>query len=287
MVLIRIAMLWSLFYILGLSHFGVSQQGPSAPIIDIGPLLRSVDYTGKEAQTVLLKLQEACRIWGYFNIINHGIDKDLQSRLFHQMELFFSSSKETKYSVKRTPTNSRGFADDELTKQLRDSKELLDIGQEHFGNVSYQAAVDQLLDGFNMWPEAPHLDQFKPVMDEYYAACMKLSDILFRAILSQLPCGGDDLPDSVRKAFDTHSSFLRLNMYPVVVDCALDGAETIPLGISRHTDAGVLTLLLQDGNAALEMYSGSKQDFGDGQWMPVDPVPGAITVNMGDMMQVP
>lgn len=50
--------------------------------------------------------------------------------------------------------------------------------------------------------------------------------------------------------------------------------------------AGALTIILQDGNSALEVYSGSKQDAGDGEWVPVDPVPGALTINTGDMLVV-
>ena len=34
------------------------------------------------------------------------------------------------------------------------------------------------------------------------------------------------------------------------------------------------------------MYSGTKEDNGDGEWVPVIPVPGALTINTGDMMQV-
>jgi isopenicillin N synthase-like dioxygenase len=41
------------------------------------------------------------------------------------------------------------------------------------------------------------------------------------------------------------------------------------LGVSRHTDAGLLTILYQDENykeVGLEVYTGSKQDAGDGEW---------------------
>jgi len=48
----------------------------------------------------------------------------------------------------------------------------------------------------------------------------------------------------------------------------------------------MLTLLLQDHVSALEVYSGTKEDKMDGIWVPVDPVAGAITVNVGDMMQI-
>jgi hypothetical protein len=38
--------------------------------------------------------------------------------------------------------------------------------------------------------------------------------------------------------------------------------------------------------AASQVYSGSKEDAGDGAWVPVRPVKGSLTINTGDMMQV-
>ena len=38
--------------------------------------------------------------------------------------------------------------------------------------------------------------------------------------------------------------------------------------------------------AGLEVYSGTKQDRNDGQWVGVEPVAGAMTINIGDMLQV-
>ena len=34
------------------------------------------------------------------------------------------------------------------------------------------------------------------------------------------------------------------------------------------------------------MYTGSKEDANDGEWVPVDPISGALTINAGDMLQV-
>ena len=50
---------------------------------------------------------------------------DLDSRAEQQMQEFFRLPLERKLQVKRTSTNSRGFADDELTKQKRDWKEIV------------------------------------------------------------------------------------------------------------------------------------------------------------------
>ena len=76
-------------------------------------------------------------------------------------------------------------------------------------------------------------------------------------------------------------SFTRLNFYPIEADLASgpELPEPGPLGISRHTDAGALTVLLQDEVAGLEVWH-------DDSWHEVTPVHGALTINIGDMLQV-
>src|SRR5262249_35211465 len=51
------------------------------------------------------------------------------------------------------------------------------------------------------------------------------------------------------------------------------------LGVHHHTDAGALTVLLQDDVSGLETNV-------DGHWILVEPVIGALVVNIGDMVQV-
>ena len=53
----------------------------------------------------------------------------------------------------------------------------------------------------------------------------------------------------------------------------------VPLGIHRHTDAGLLTLLVEDGHHALQVLHA-------GQWRTIEPSPNAFIVNTGDMLQV-
>jgi hypothetical protein len=54
----------------------------------------------------------------------------LTQRFKHQREWFFRLPMETKLSIKRNIHNSRGYFNDEFTKQRQDWKEGLDIGQE-------------------------------------------------------------------------------------------------------------------------------------------------------------
>jgi isopenicillin N synthase-like dioxygenase len=75
---------------------------------------------------------------------------------------------------------------------------------------------------------------------------------------------------------------MRLNYYPIkdpMTDSSIEHLNTADLGIHHHTDAGALTVLLQDDVSGLQVYR-------DGYWHNIQPVPGAMVVNIGDMMQV-
>jgi isopenicillin N synthase-like dioxygenase len=69
-----------------------------------------------------------------------------------------------------------------------------------------------------------------------------------------------------------HTSFLRLNYYPHCPQPAK------PLGVNPHTDAGALTLLLQD-LPGLQVWR-------KGGWWSIEPCADALTVNIGDVVQV-
>ena len=195
------------------------------------------------------------------------------------MASFFALPLSSKLEIKRTANNSRGFANDELTKQLKDSKEILDLGGPHESDGLV------VLDGTNQWPDPSTLPLFRPIVSQYYAACEVVAARILVALSLDLGVESEVFSSS----FLNHSSFLRLNYYPIrsSTDFAIAADSGSPLlGISRHTDAGVLTVLLQDDVSSLQVYSGSKQDAGDGEWMSVSPVSGALTINTGDMLQI-
>ncbi|VAI48687.1 unnamed protein product [Triticum turgidum subsp. durum] len=56
------------------------------------------------------------------------------------------------------------------------------------------------------------------------------------------------------------------------------------MGLVPHTDPGVLTVLEQDGVGGLQV----KHTNGDGEsfWVDVRPAPGALVINVGDLLQV-
>lgn len=53
----------------------------------------------------------------------------------------------------------------------------------------------------------------------------------------------------------------------------------LTLGASKHADYDFLTVLLQDQIGGLQVLCGN-------HWVEVPPIPGALVVNIGDLMQV-
>jgi isopenicillin N synthase-like dioxygenase len=226
------------------------------PVIDIGDLTHPA---------TLAALDAACRDWGFFQVVGHGVRPQTTASLMREMRAFFHQDCRTKRTIERSADNPWGFYDRELTKNTRDWKEVYDVGPADEGGIHPQ------------WPAA--LPEFRPALEAFYEGCEALAFRLLGALSLNLGMNADHLEGSFRP----HSSFVRLNYYPV---CPLPERPRhllTPtaghLGINHHTDAGALTILLQDSQPGLEVYR-------HGDWHLVTPVDGALVINIGDIVQV-
>jgi isopenicillin N synthase-like dioxygenase len=229
----------------------------TVPVIDIAEL---------EKPASLRAIHAACRDWGFFQVTGHGIEESVIAELFAAMRAFFELPANEKKRISRTAENPWGYFDQELTKNTRDWKEVYD-----FGPADGPVIVPQ-------WPQA--LPRFEPAIRNYYAQCERLACRLLSAISLNLRMKSGDLEQYFGAA---HTSFLRLNHYPACpTPAAPEGLTTSAdgyLGVNHHTDAGVLTLLLQDDQPGLEV-------FRDDRWHLVEPRRDALVVNIGDIVQV-
>lgn len=229
-----------------------------------------IDMSGSRDE-VVRKIDDACRTIGFFNIVGHGIPAIDEEQAVAAARAYFALPHSAKRAQLRTRDNPWGYYDRELTKEQRDRKEVFDIGPDI---VRARNGTANPFDGVTPWPSS--LPVVEQAMKAWFGGCTDLSMRLSALIAEAL---GDQVGAIMQAFSPDHTSFLRLNHYPVDDLLGEAGAGSADLGIHHHTDAGAFTLLLQDGVKGLQV-------FRDGRWYDVTAVPGALTVNIGDMVQV-
>lgn len=181
------------------------------------------------------------------------------------------------------------------------------------------------LDGFNRFPSDDLLPNYRPTVVEYFTACQDLSDriaiLMAKGLGVRVESTLEDNDDEKKSGDDgiaqegdakdqdagmiatlreQHTSYLRTNFYPPYIpgetplydpgatnNDGKDG-QPPPLGISPHKDAGFVTVLVQDDDChSLQVAQFENGDESlDPTWRTVHPVPGAFTINTGDMAMI-
>lgn len=233
------------------------------PVVDVSELVR--DSSAPAAQVAIDQIASACKTWGFFQVVNHGITSEQLRQVWQQTHAFFHQPLADKLAIERSRDNPWGFYHRELTKNQRDKKEVFDFTR---------AGIDPIYHRQNRWPAAP--TGFENTLLNYLDACTGLALKLLEGF-----CLGLDLPPQYLHPHfvGNHTGFIRLNYYPVEDTGRGQGEEEADLGIHHHADAGVLTVLLQDEVGGLQVYR-------DGFWYDIPTLEGAMVINTGDMMQV-
>ncbi len=191
---------------------------------------------------------------GFAVVEGHGLDPARIDKALSAAKAFFALPEATKehYAVPNG-AGQRGYTPfaRETAKGGRhaDLKEFWHVGQDA-----------------NLWPA--EVDGFQAEMSWLFHALEDLGVRLMGAVADHLGVDRARLQDAVRGG----DSILRLLHYPPS-DFA---GQAIRAG--AHEDINAITLLLGAEEAGLEIL-----DREDG-WRPVDPPPGAVVVNIGDML---
>ena len=245
--------------------------GQHVPVIDLGGLTGMHDPA--TIARVASEIGDACRDWGFFQVVNHGVKQDHINQVWEAVDSFFKLPRPEKRKLNRSSDNPWGFFDRELTKNQRDKKEIFDIGPD----TDVTIVSDDPFSGATPWPASK--PAFSKVMREHFCICEELSRTILEAICLSLNLPKKHLAESFQPK---HTSFLRINYYPVddpLSDLADADHGDADLGIHHHSDAGAVTVLLQDDVSGLQVYK-------DSAWHIVQPIEGAFVINIGDMVQV-
>jgi isopenicillin N synthase-like dioxygenase len=237
------------------------------PVIDLAPTWSS-DLSTRKA--VAWDIHKACRDTGFFYVKNHGVPEAVMAEQLASARRFFALPLEEK--LKLDMARNRGPSGYEPMKlQTLDPGSPPDLkeGFQFHREVDPETSGDRGYRGGNLWPE--NLPGFRAQMETYHAAVMQLGIRLMGCLALSL-----DLPeDYFAPGLEDLMCSVRLLHYPP------QGADSDrnQLGAGAHTDWGSITMLLQDDCGGLEVRHAS------GEWMRATPVPGALIVNLGDMVR--
>lgn len=222
----------------------------------------------------------ACRDVGFFSVVGHGIPDDVIDAAHARALDFFDLPEGDRLAVAMPepgyPYGYNPFLAESLNRSLGggappDAKETYNVGPVDPPPRPLQEMIDRderAVYAPNLWP--PALPELRPAIEAYYRSMTELSSTVMELFAVAL-----GLPDDWFVPFiDRHGSALRLAHYPPLHD-----PPTEVLRAGAHTDYGTLTILRLDDEPGLQV----EREPGD--WLDVDAPPGALVVNLGDLMQ--
>src|SRR3989441_6663510 len=238
------------------------------PIVNIGPLVSGT----KGRHEVAARIGQACRDCGFFYVIGHGVDEDLQRRLEEASRQFFAQDLETKLEIamSRGGRAWRGYfpVGGELTSGKPDLKEGIYFGAELQDDHPLVKAGTPM-HGPNLFPS--NIPQFREIVLDYMAAMTRLGHSLMAGIALSL--GLEESYFADRYTSDPLILF-RIFNYPAP---SLNLETESSLGVGEHTDYGLLTILKQDMSGGLEVKTKS-------HWVTAPPIANSLVCNIGEML---
>ncbi len=247
-------------------------QNGSIPLIDISVMLDPASGPDDQ-ERVAQAIDDGCRQVGFFSIVGHGVPTDLQDRLEAASHAFFALPDSEKQAIAMSKAGSawRGWfpIGGELTSGVPDSKEGIYFGSEHPPDHP-RARAGVALHGRNQFPGDGEL---RVAVLGWLDAIRPVADSVMRAIALGL-----GLPAEWFEQHLTGDPTILFRIFHYAPEPP--GAGSVAQwGVGEHTDYGLLTLLAQDQLGGLEVRAL------DGSWIDVEPTPGAIVCNLGDMLE--
>ncbi|KAK2429915.1 protein SRG1 [Trifolium repens] len=223
------------------------------PIINFDKLLCEDDAE-------IEKLDQVCKEWGFFQLINHGVEPSLVESMKIGVQEFFNLPMEEKKKFWQTEEEMQGFGQVFVA---------LEEGKLRWGDMFF-------IKTFPLHIRLPHLfpcipQPFRDNLENYSLELRKLCFTIIKFMAKALKI---QETSEMLDFFKEGDQIIRLNYYP---PCPQPHQV---IGLNPHSDASALTILLQVN----EMQG--LQVKKDGMWIPINPLPNAFVVNVGDQLEI-
>lgn len=221
------------------------------PVID----LQGSDTDLSLRAKIVAQLENACENWGFFQIVNHGIPITILEEMIDGIYKFHCQEIEVKKHF---------YSRDYTKKVLYNSN--FDL---------YQASAASWRDTLTlvMAPNPPNPEELpsvcRDIIVDYCNRIMKIGVTLFQLLSESLRLK----PNHLVEMGCAEGLYVLGHCYPACPE------PELTIGTTKHADSGFLTLLLQDQIGGLQVLHQNK-------WVNVTPTPGALVVNVGDLLQL-
>ncbi|KAL6344220.1 hypothetical protein AAG906_035445 [Vitis piasezkii] len=205
----------------------------SIPIIDLQGVNSDVILRAKAIE----KIQNACEKWGFFRMVNHGINKSDLEEMLAGIRRFHEQDAEVK-ELYSPPT------------------------------VTWRDTL-----GLNMDSIPPEPETLPAVCRDIVVEHSKQVKHLGYTLLELLSEALGLEPNHFKNMEFAKQGFFLAQYYPSCPE------PELTLGTKRHTDSNFLTIVLQDQVGGLQILH-------ENHWMDVPPIPGALVINTGDVLQI-
>ncbi len=244
----------------------------SVPVIDLEPWFRG-DEPARAA--VAAQVDQVLQTSGFFLITGHGVPGDLRTEVRAQARAFFALPRQEKQRYAVTiggrgwlppGVEANGYA--EGTQTPPDLKESFAVGAD-------QPTGDPEVDSYwfqpNVYPaQVPAL---QPAVTAYLTRMRTLADELLTLCAAALKLPKDFFTQHTGHA--THT--MNINWYPPLAIAGEPQENQFRIG--PHTDFGTVTILDREpGRGGLQVWTKA------GGWEDAPFVPGAFTINTGDLL---
>lgn len=221
------------------------------PVIDLSRVGGDPDsHTG-----IVERIRVASESWGFFQVVNHGIPHAVLEEMLKGVRRFHEQDVEVKKEY---------YTRDVSKKVVYNSNYDL-----------YSGPAANWRDSFYclMSPHPPDPQDLpsvcREILIEYSKQVMRLGSLLMELLSEALGLNSKHLNN-----MDCDKGLAVLcHYYPACPQ------PELTLGTSKHSDDGFLTVLLQDQIGGLQVLH-------QNHWFDIPPVPGALVVNIGDLLQL-
>lgn len=228
----------------------------SVPVIDIQTLI-SGDHMHSDSE--LDRLHYACKEWGFFQVINHGVNNKELEEFKSEVFKFLKLPMEEKKKLWQQPDNHEGFG------------QLFVVSEEQkldWSDMFYITTLPSCLRRTQLFELLP--PNLRETLEAYSVEVRKLATTILGQMAKALKMDSEEM----RELFSDGVQSIRMNYYPPCPE------PDMAMGFSPHSDADALTILYQlNDTDGLQIRK-------EGKWVPVKPLQNGFVVNIGDIMEI-